>query len=820
MKRNELLIKEGWLACLFIIFASPLWAQSDVKMLFKEPANNYLSSAPLGNGRLGAMIFGRCDRERIVLNEISMWSGGVQDADDKEAYKYLPEIRQLLLAGKNKEAQDIMQKHFVCKGPGSSEGKDGKFGCYQTLGDLFIDWKNTQQPVKNYTRYLRLDSAYTKTSWQRAGVNYTEEAIVSGPQQVIAIRLKSSQPGALSFSARLFRQERVSYTVKNNEMYMQGVLNSRGDEGVYYASVLKVIPVGGKVSGNDTSITVSGANECLLLVGAATDMNWPNVEHRGPAPLPVVQATIQKALSTPWNNLLAGNVKDFQSYFNRCNIKFTSAIQQCEVDTMSVQERLINFSNGGVDPALISMYFNFGRYLMISSSRAGTLPANLQGLWADEYQTAWNGDYHTDINVQMNYWPAEVANLADCHKPLFDLLVQMSKYGSRTAKAYYNARGWVTHPITNPFGFTSPGESVNWGSTVTGGIWAAIHLWFHYEYNHDDKFLASVYPVLKGAAQFYSDILIEEPAHKWLVTAPSNSPENSYYDANGNHIAICMGPTVDNQMGRAILNMAANAADILKLDKDWADSARMLSKRLPPNQVSPTTGALMEWLADAKEVEPEHRHTSHLMAIYPLDEITPWDTPELLNAAKTSLLRRGKGGVGWAWAWRIAMWARIQDGNKAFEHLRYMLTPSAVTTIEYSSGAGTYPNLFCAGPPFQIDGNFGCTAGIAEMFLQSHGKDNVIRLLPALPSDASLQSGSVKGLFARNGFELSYNWKNGTVQTINIKSVNGLPCRILLKNNFTITDKAGKKVTFKKDNNSVVAFATKKQGEYKIVVKG
>ncbi|MDH7460966.1 glycoside hydrolase family 95 protein [Chitinophagaceae bacterium 26-R-25] len=817
MKMKRLFSKRNLFCMLSGLFAVTTQAQDDVRMLFKQPADNYLSSAPLGNGRLGAMVFGRADRERIVLNEISMWSGGVQDADDKDAYKYLPEIRQLLLAGKNKEAQELMQKHFVCKGPGSGEGKDGKFGCYQTLGDLFINWKDAQQPIQNYARYLRLDSAYSKTTWQRNGVNFSEEAFVSGPQQVIAVRLRSSKPGALSFATRIFRKERVSYVVKGNEMQMSGIMNSRGDDGIYYASVLKVIPTGGSLTQNDTSIIVNNATECLLLVSAATDMNWPHVEQRGPAPLPVVQAALQKASAQSWKNLLAANTKDYKSYFDRCSIKFAGAAQP-EISKMSVQERLVNFSKGNSDPALISMYFNFGRYLMISSSRPGGMPANLQGLWADEYQTPWNGDYHTDINVQMNYWPAEVANLADCHTPLFGLLGQMSNYGSRTAKAYYNARGWVTHPITNPFGFTSPGESSNWGSTVTGGIWAATHLWSHYEFNHDKKFLTQAYPILKGAAQFYQDILIEEPTHKWLVTAPSNSPENAYFDANGNHIANCMGPTVDNQLGRAILNDAANAADILGVDKKWADSVRAISKRLPPNQISPTSGALMEWLTDVKEVEPEHRHTSHLMAVYPLDEITPWDTPELADAVKATLTHRGKGGIGWAWASRIMTWSRLQNGDKALEHLRYMLTPSTVTTVEYSSGAGTYPNLFCAGPPFQIDGNFGCTAGIAEMFLQSHGKEDVIRLLPALPYDQSLQSGAVKGLRARRGFEVSYNWKNAKVQTINIVSANGLPCKILLNSSFTIKDKSGKAVKYKKDASGVVEFATVTNGAYKIEV--
>jgi len=547
-------------------------------------------------------------------------------------------------------------------------------------------------------------------------------------------------------------------------------------------------------------------------------MNWPKVEKRGPAPLPVVLQTLNKISGISWTKLLAEQVKDFQSYFNRCRLNFAATENSKETAQLSVLERLTRFGNGASDPDLINMYFNFGRYLLVSSSRPGGMPANLQGLWADEYQTPWNGDYHTDINVQMNYWPAEVTNLADCHQPMFTLLGQMADYGSRTAKTYYGARGWVTHPITNPWGYTSPGESANWGSTVTGGTWAAMHLWQHYQYNPDKKFLAAVYPIIKGAAQFYTDILIEEPKHKWLVTAPSNSPENSFLGPNGETIANCMGPAVDMQLGREILGEAIQAAAILNTDKAWSDSLRVIVPRLAPLQISPSTGALQEWLEDYKEAEPEHRHTSHLMAVYPLDEITPWETPAFAKAAATTLERRKKSGIGWVWAWRMALYARMQDGNKSLYLLRSFLTPSNAAEIDYNRGAGTYPNLFCAGPPFQIDGNLGAVAGIAEMLMQSHGKQNIIRLLPALPADASLQTGSVKGLRARQGFDISFNWQQGKVQTIKIRSTNGLPCHILLPGSFTIKNPSGKTISWKKDANNVVEFATQKGMEYMIFI--
>lgn len=813
-------LKNIFICFLFVQSSVILKAQNDVRMLFKEPADDFTASSPLGNGRLGAMVFGRPDRERIVLNEISMWSGGVQDADDENALQYLPQIRQLLLQGKNAEAQQVLQAHFICKGPGSGSGEGAKvkFGCYQTLGDLFINWADAQVPVQNYQRVLRLDSAYNKTTWQRNGITYTQEVIVSAPGQVIAIRLRSSQPGKLSFNTNLFRKERVKYTISKGQMIMQGTLKSGDDEGIHYASVLKVIPVGGKLTATDTSIVVTNANECILLVGTVTDMNWPAVQQRGKHPLPVVLNTIKQAATVSWKSMVTAHVKDYRSFFDRCRLRF-AANDQAQISGLSISERLNRFSTGTADADLINMYFNFGRYLLISSSRPGGLPANLQGLWAAEYQTPWNGDYHTDINVQMNYWPAEVTNLADCHQPFFTLIKQMADNGSRTAKIYYGTKGWVTHPITNPWGYTSPGEGATWGSTATCGIWAATHLWEHYKYNPDSGFLASVYPIIKGATEFFTGILVEEPKHQWLVTAPSNSPENGFILSNSEHVSTCMGPSVDMQLGREILKEAINAAAILKVDKSWTDSLRKILPRLAPNQVSPSTGALQEWLEDYKELEPEHRHTSHMMAVYPLEEITPWDTPELSQASATTLIRRKKGGSGWAWAWRMALWARMQNGNKAYDFLCYFLTPSAAVEIDYNHGAGTYANLFCAGPPFQIDGNFGATAAIAEMLLQSHAKSNVIRLLPALPTDSSLQSGSVKGLRARNGFDVSFSWANGRPTFIKILSVSGLPCYILLKEPFVIKDKTGRNVVFTKDTNGIVQFATIKGREYNIEIK-
>ena len=805
---------------MLLLGALSLSAQSDVTVRFNEPARHFTASAPLGNGRIGAMVFGNTNRERIVLNEISMWSGGVQDADSKEAGKYLPQIRELLLEGKNIEAQKVLQKYFICQGPGSGSGNGAnvKFGCYQTLGDLFIQWKDTVSAVHNYQRRLRLDSALSTVTWERDGVEYKEEVMVSAPQQVAVIRLTAGKPGSLSFTTGLYRKERANIRVVNGMVQMNGALNGGdNDEGVQYAAILKVVSKGGKQVQSEDQITISGADECILLVAARTNMNWPKVETPGPAPTAQTVADINKAAALSWQALLQAHVKDYASFFNRCRISFTDNSNE-EVKDLSAIARLERLQQGHKDASLVSLYFNFGRYLLISSSRNGGMPANLQGLWAEEYQTPWNGDYHLNINVEMNYWPAEVTNLSDLHQPLFALAKQMSEYGQRTARTYYKANGWVAHVINNPWGFTSPGEGADWGSTLTGGAWVTTHLWQHYQYTKDKQFLKEAYPVIKGAATFYKDILITEPANHWLVTAPSNSPENAYILPNGQQGQTCMGPTMDMQIGRDLLKANLEATRVLQTDKAWADTLQKVLAQLAPNQISPSTGGIQEWLEDYKEADPHHRHVSPLYGLYPYDEITPWDTPELAAAAEKTLERRGDGGTGWSRAWKIAFWARLGNGNHAYKMLKELWVPAvAGSKISMSSGAGTYANLFCAHPPFQIDGNLGAVAGIAEMLLQSHGSGNIIRLLPALPGYPQFAAGNVKGLCAINGFVVDFNWKNSTVQEINIHSGTGAACKLLLPKPAVVKDHNGNNIP-SRYKDGVLSFNTKKGMSYHITV--
>jgi len=801
----------------FFSIAVSSFGQADRELRFTQPAQAFTESAPLGNGRLGAMVFGRPGTERIVLNEISMWSGGVQDANKPDAHQYLKPIQQLLLAGKNVEAQALLQQHFICAGPGTGRGQGAhvKYGCYQTLGDLIITWADTADAFSDYSRSLRLDSASSLTSWTRRGVAFREQVIVSAPANAILIRLTTSKKGGLSFTVAMTRKERAATTFTNNSELMSGTLDGGdGQDGIRYAAGLRIIPRDGTIHKSADGLVVTGASECLLIITAATDMHWPDVDQRGPDPAKKILGQQQAAAVMSWSQLLHEHVADFQSYFNRCSIRLgnasgarPSAGSQSTDNLRSLAERLTQLQRGKDDADLVSLYFNFGRYLLISSSRK-SLPANLQGLWAEEYQTPWNGDYHTNINIQMNYWLTDVAGLPEIADPAFRLLEQMARFGKATAKAYYGADGWVTHSITNPWGFTAPGEGAEWGSSLTGGAWMATHVLQQYEFYPDKSLLLRYYPILKGAAQFFTSILIREPAHNWLVTAPSNSPENSFLMPDGQKASTCMGPTMDLQIGRQLLLGTAKAAHTLGVDRAWADSLIKIAAALAPNKVSPSTGGVQEWLEDYKEVEVQHRHVSPLYGLYPYDEITPWSTPQLATAAKMTLTRRGDEGTGWSRAWKIAFWARLGDGDHAYKMLRALWKPAGqdISGFEFSD-AGTYPNLFDACPPFQIDGNFGAAAAIMEFFLQSQGEGEVIRLLPALPKAEIFQSGTVHGLHARNGFSLDFSWTNGTVTKLKLTSKYGRPCHIASMHGAVVRDDQGRRVNCS-SAGGILTFAT------------
>ncbi len=742
----------------------------NLNFFFEEPATCWEETLPLGNGRLGIMPDGGIQSENIVLNDITLWSGKVADYSNPKAKEALPEIQRLLLEGKNYEAQELVYRTFTCSNKGSNWGNGAlsNFGCFQTLGNITLDYiykEDTEIKDGSYVRMLDLSNAVATTEFETDETKYYREYFVSRESDVAVVRLNADKSEMISVDIQLDRPERVEKMTDDDAIVMFGQLKdgSNGDEGMKYFSKLTVKNNGGEVQYLDNKIVVRNADELILIFSSATDYKNENY-------ISLVDSLMYEAKSRSYKSLRKNHIKTYRELFDRVDVDFGDAV----TDNHPVNDRLFDFQEED-DPQFAELYFQYGRYLLISSTREDLLPPNLQGLWANTIQTPWNGDYHLNINVQMNHWLAEICNLSELHKPLVEFTKGIVESGEKTAQDFYGADGWTAHSICNLWGFTAPGEHPSWGATNTGGAWLCQHLYQHYLFTKDVDYLREIYPVMKGAAEFFNSVMIEERENSWLVTAPTSSPENSFYLPDGKIASVCMGPTMDIQIITELYQNVIASAELLNIDKDFAETLKNDLKRFPPMQIS-EKGYLQEWMKDYGEPEIHHRHVSHLFGLHPGRLITKSKTPDLYEACKMSLERRGDEGTGWSRAWKINFWARLHDGERAYKLLKNLLQPAMIGD---RVGAGTYPNLFCAHPPFQIDGNFGGTAGIAEMLLQSH--EGFIEVLPALPS--AWKTGHFKGLCAENGAVVDCYWENGVVKKIKIKSKIGGTYNILMPDN-------------------------------------
>lgn len=738
---------------------------------FVKPADSFHESSVLGNGRLGAMDLGGVDKERIVLNESSVWTGGPYDGNRYDAYKCLPEVRKKLFEGNIGEAQSELTKNFGYPAGVSGWNDRDQFGCYQTLGDLLIQFKSSPEAIatnvsaegngvktgslySGYRRDLNLMCGVAHTEYTQNGVHFTRDMVVSKPDEVIALRLKADKPSVISFTATLSRKECAVIGIEGGFQYMQGQLPFNKPEGVTvegvcYLAIMGVTTKGGKVTASESGLSIEGADEAIIIVSAGTNLFDSEFAS-------LTRQHLTKALAKPFDTIMNDASADHALFMTRCLI----SLPQGANSQLPTPER-VRQAETVADPELAALYFQFGRYLMVCGSRPDSqLPTNLQGIWAEEYNTPWHGDFHSNINLQMNYWPAEVTNLSDCHLPLMRFIEGVAKEGTKTAKAYYNVSGWMANHTQNPWFETAP-SFLPACVGPTCGAWLAQHIAMHYAFTLDKEFLKKYYPIMRGASEFCQAVLVEDPKTHLLVTSPSNSPENTYRytDSSGKiqSTFLCVGSTFDLQIIRDLLVRTAEAARILGIDEDFAKSLDATMAKLMPTRVN-KEGLIMEWQEDFEENEIHHRHTSHLWGLYPGTEINP-QTPELFKGARLSLERRGDASTGWSMAWKANLWARMQDGDHANKLLTMLIARGA-------------PNLFCLHPPFQIDGNFGGCVAVAEMLIQSHelttdGKP-IIRLLPALPK--TWETGSAHGLRTRANFTVDMKWEDGKVTDYRITS--------------------------------------------------